>query len=294
MDAPANLARRFCLGLLLCVPMASNAAYAQAMRIVAAENVYGDICRQIGGDHAVVVSILANPMQDPHQFEASASVARDIAQAQLIVQNGADYDPWMVKLASASPSPSRRVIDVAQLSHRKPGDNPHLWYDPAAVSALAAVLAQTLAQMDPSHREDYARRHATFEASMGRLRERIAVFRQRHAGTAVTATEPVFEYMADALGLSMRNRRFQLAVMNETEPSAKEIAAFEGDLRTRAVRALIFNMQTGGALPDRMRKIAVASHVAVVGVTETEPPATNYQGWMQAQIDALERALDTR
>ena len=129
---------------------------------------------------------------------------------------------------------------------------------------------------------------------MGRLRERIAVFRQRHAGTAVTATEPVFEYMADALGLSVRNRRFQLAVMNETEPSAKEIAAFEADLRTRAVRALIFNLQTGGALPDRMRKIAAASHVAVVGVTETEPPGTNYQAWMQAQIDALDRALDTR
>jgi zinc/manganese transport system substrate-binding protein len=110
----------------------------------------------------------------------------------------------------------------------------------------------------------------------------------------VTATEPVFEYMADALGLTMRNRRFQLAVMNGTEPSPTDIAAFENDLRTRAVRALIFNVQTSGSLAERMRKLAVESGVAVVNVTETEPPGTTYQQWIAMQLDALDRALATR
>lgn len=294
MNPAATFARRLLLGALLSVPVAWAAPSAEPIRIVAAENIYGDICRQIGGDRVAVVSILSNPNQDPHEFEASASVARDIARAQLVVYNGADYDPWMPRLVTASRSPSRTVIDVAQLIHRKPGDNPHFWYDPAAMSALAGALTDTLARMDPSHRGDYVARHAAFAASMDRLGERIAAFRRRHAGKAVTATEPVFDYMADALGLTMRNRRFQLAVMNGTEPSAKDIAAFETDLRTRTVRALIFNTQTGGGVADRMRRIAISSNVAVVGVTETAPEGLRYQAWMQTQIDALDRALASR
>jgi zinc/manganese transport system substrate-binding protein len=92
----------------------------------------------------------------------------------------------------------------------------------------------------------------------------------------------------------MRNRRLQLAVMNGTEPSAKDIAAFEKDLRTRAVRVLIFNSQSGGPLAERMRALAQSSGVAVVGVTETEPPGASYQQWMRAQLDALDRALAAR
>ena len=102
--------------------------------------------------------------------------------------------------------------------------------------------------------------------------ERIAELRKGYAGSAVTATEPVFGYMADALGLKMRNGRFQLAVMNGTEPSAKDIAAFEKDLRTRAVNVLFYNSQTSSALTERMRTIAANAGVPVVGVTETEPP----------------------
>jgi len=276
--------------MVLSVPL----AHADPVNIVAAENVYGDICRQIGGQHVTVVEILSNPDQDPHAFEAGASIARTIATARLVVYNGADYDAWMPKLLAASRSRSREVIEVARLIHRKSGDNPHLWYQPAAVSALARAVVDALTRIDPANGADYAAQHAEFEASMQRLRDRIAELRERHVGAVVTATEPVFEYMADALGLTMRNRRFQLAVMNGTEPSPREIATFENDLRTRAVRALIFNVQTSGSLAERMRKLAVESGVAVVNVTETEPTGTTYQQWMAMQLDALDRALATR
>ena len=126
------------------------------------------------------------------------------------------------------------------------------------------------------------------------LVEHIAVFRKRYAGAAVTATEPVFGYMADALGLKMRNGRFQLAVMNGTEPSARDIAAFEKDLRTRAVKVLLYNTQTSSALAERMRTIAANRGVPVVGVTETQPQGMAYQQWMLSQLDALGRALDQR
>lgn len=279
---------------LLALALALPTARAEPVKVVAAEKVYGDIAEQIGGASVAVVSILTHPTQDPHEFDAGAATARLIADAKLMIYNGADYDPWAAKLVSASRSRSREVIEVARLVHNAPGTNPHVWYDTATVSALAAALSARLTRLDAEHGPDYAGRLATFETAMAKLREKIAAMRVKHAGTAVTATEPVFDYMADALGLKMRNARFQLAVMNGTEPSAASIAAFERDLRTRTVKVLFYNTQTGQALAGRMLTIARESGVPVVSVTETEPEGQRYQEWMASQLDALDRALGGR
>jgi zinc/manganese transport system substrate-binding protein len=271
--------------------LALAAAHAAPVKVVAAESVYGDIARQIGGPHVVVTSLLSNPDQDPHEFDATPAAAREIATAHLIVYNGADYDPWVQRLLSASPRAQREVVEVAGLMHKKPGENPHVWYDPAAVSLLAKVLTARLSRLDPAHRDDFAERHAAFERSMRRLLDRIVELRGKYAAMPVTATEPVFGYMAEALALRMRNGRFQLAVMNGTEPSARDIAAFEHDLRTRAVKALIFNRQTTSALAERMRAVAAQEGVPIVTVTETGTPGKSYQEWMLGQLDALDRAL---
>jgi zinc/manganese transport system substrate-binding protein len=286
--------RKFIGSALLALAVASSVARGEPIKVVAAESVYGDIAAQIGGANVTVTSILTNPNQDPHEFEASAATARAIADARLVICNGADYDPWAVKLLSGSKSHSREVIVVAQLMHKKAGDNPHLWYEPDAVAALGQVLAARLIKLDSEHAADYARRLATFEASLAPLRERIGTLRNKYAGTAVTATEPVFDYMVDALGLKMRNGRFQLAVMNGTEPSAMAIAAFEKDLRAHAVKVLLYNNQTSQALAERMRTIANEAGVPVVAITETEPQGLTYQAWMLAQLDALDRALGGR
>ncbi len=277
--------------MTVCPAQAQPIKPAEPIRIVAAENFYGDIARQIGGANVAVTSILTNPDQDPHEFEASPSTAQTLADARLVICNGADYDPWAVKLLSASPSPSREIIVVATLAHKQAGDNPHVWYEPGTASALASALAETFAKLDPAHRGDYARRLASFRTSMKPLDQRIAGLRRKYAGTAVTATEPVFGYMADALGLQMRNGRFQLAVMNDTEPSAADIAGFEKDLRSGAVKILIYNSQTSEALTRHMREIAEQAGVPVVGVTETEPRGKDYQEWMLSQLDAIDRAL---
>lgn len=264
---------------------------AQPLTIVAAENFYGDVARQVAGPDARVTSILSNPDQDPHLFEASPSVARDLADAGIVVYNGAAYDPWMAKLLGASRAAARRVIVVADLVHRKAGDNPHLWYDPPTMPAYARALAATLAAADPAHRAEYERRLGAFLDSLRPLDAKVAALRGRFAGAPVTATEPVFGYMAAALGLRMRNERFQLAVMNDTEPRASDIAAFEGDLRGHRVRALLYNSQAPDAAAKRLLEIGRQAGVPVVGVTETEPEGKSYQEWMTGELDALGTAL---
>ncbi len=285
-------AKDACLRAAVGTLLVAGSAIVQAdpIRIVAAESVYGDIARQIGGEGAAVKSILANPQEDPHEFEAAVATARAVANAQVVIYNGAGYDPWMARLVSAARAPSRQVIEVARLS-RKGSDNPHLWYDTDAMSALAATLAEKLGAIDTAHRSEYRERAVAFDNSLQSLRARIAAMRVRYGGTRVAATEPVFQYMADALGLQMRNPRFQLSVMNGTEPGARTIAMFEDDLRGHVVKALIYNTQTDEPLARRMRDVANRAGIPVIPVTETQPRGTTYQGWMTIQLDALERAL---
>lgn len=277
--------------MMIVMVIAPPAFAAGPIPIVAAENFYGDVAHQIGGADVTVTSILSNPDEDPHLFEASPSVARAISGAKLVIYSGIDYDPWMAKLLGAARSSDRTVIVVADLVGKKTGDNPHIWYDPNTMLTFAKVLADDLSAADPAHRSDYQDRLARFQQSMQPIQAKIATLRARLAGTPVTATEPVFGYMFDALGMPVRNQSFQLAVMNDTEPSASDVAGFERDLKTHQVKLLVHNSQASDPIAERMMKLAEASHVPVVGAAETEPPGETYQQWMTSELDAVDRAL---
>lgn len=283
---PIRLAIWFALAGLL-----PACAVARPLSIVAAENVYGDVTQQLAGGRVTVRSIMSNPDQDPHLFEASPSVARLLSDADIVIYNGAGYDPWVTKLLSASHAPNCTIIVVAQLVRKVPGDNPHLWYDPATMPVFAKALAATLEQRDPAHHAEYDESLHRFLDTLQSVQVKIQAIRAKFAGAPVTATEPVFGYMAAALGLRIFDERFQIAVMNGAEPRASEIATMEDGLRSHRVHLLLFNSQANDPAAQRMVGIARRSHVPVVGVTETEPPGRTYQQWMADQLDAVERAL---
>jgi zinc/manganese transport system substrate-binding protein len=284
-----RLQRRVLLAGLAVLPWRAQAA--GRVNIVAAENMYGDIAGQIGGNFAAVTSILNNPNQDPHLFAASPSVARNLAAAQIVILNGADYDPWMAGLLAAQPTPGRIVISVADLLGRKPGDNPHLWYDSAAAPLLTAQLVAALVKLDPANATAYRANGTKLLASLAPIHARIAAMRRKIAGTKVTATEPVYGLMAQALGLDMLNLPFQIAVMNGTEPAPSDVAAFEGDLQKRVVKALFYNSQVTDDLTSNLLTLAHQAGVPVVGVTETEPAGLNYQAWLNNGLDNVDQAL---
>lgn len=269
----------------------TQAQDAGKIAVVAAQNFYGDIARRIGGDRVSVVSIMSNPDQDPHLFETTPGVVRQIADARIVIVNGADYDPWMDKLIAAAPRPGRSVINAAKLVNAKAGDNPHLWYAPATMPAVAKAIAAALSQADAAHAAEYSERLAKTLDDLGRVAQRVTQMRAKHAGKPVTATEPVFGLMADALGLTMRNQNFQLAMMNDTEPSARDVAAFEDDLKNNKVKALIYNKQVSEKLTERLLAVAGKAKVPVVGVTETQPANVSFQDWMLGELDALDKAL---
>jgi zinc/manganese transport system substrate-binding protein len=283
------MATFFAAGLGFGLPYAAQ-AQAKTIQIVAAENFYGDMAKQLAGPQAKVTAILSNPDTDPHLFEADPSTARAIAGADIVIENGADYDPWMAKLLQATSHQPAALINAADLTHRKAGANPHLWWDPVTMPAVATATATALTEADPGNKAVYDQRLAAFLASLDPIHAKIAALRAQYAGTPVTATEPVFGYMAAALGLIMRNERFQWAVMNDTEPSAADTAAYETDLKEHRVRLFIYNSQASDSAADRLLGIAKASGVAVIGVTETQPVA-NFQTWQLGTLDKLGAAL---
>ncbi len=266
-------------------------SWAAQIIVVAAENFYGDLAHQIGGADVKVTSILSNPDQDPHLFEADPSTARALKSAKIVISNGIDYDPWMEKLLKADAGTGRTEIVAADVLGKKTGDNPHLWYDPKTMSALAKTLADDLATAEPAHKAAFAKSAEKFGASLQPLETKIAAMKAKYAGVPVTASEPVFGYMADALGLDMHNKTFQLSVMNNTEPSASDVAAFEDDLKNHKVKVMVYNSQADDPAVKRLVQLAKDSKVPVVGVTETEPAGKTYQTWMMGQLEALDRAL---
>jgi zinc/manganese transport system substrate-binding protein len=278
-------------GASIVMALFSGLAFAEPVNIVAAENFYGDVASQIGGVHVAVTSILASPDEDPHLFEASASTAKALVAAKIVIVNGVDYDPWMEKLLDANKAPGRREILVATLAHKRTGDNPHLWYNPTTMKALASRVSVGLALIDPAHLDDYQRAEAAFGASLESLNAKIAQMRKKYAGQPVTVSEPVFGYMAELLGLEVRNEELALAVMNNAEPTASEVAAFEDDLKAHKVKVVLYNAQASKPTVQHLVQMARDEKIPVVGISETEPPGTTYQQWMTQQLDALDRAL---
>jgi zinc/manganese transport system substrate-binding protein len=273
---------------------AADAAPAR-VPIVATENFYADVIGQIAGDHAVLTSIISDPNADPHEYESSARDVAAIARARLVVVNGIGYDDFMQKLLRASPNPAREVIVVASLVGRKNGDNKHVWYEPQTMLRLAGAVTDALARIDPDNARSYRDRRRLFETSYKPFTDKVAALRAKVAGTPVAVTEPVFGYMAEALGLKvLTSEAFQKAIEEGEDPPARAMAQMENQLHAHQVKVLLYNTQTVTPLTEKVKRDAKQLGVPIVGVSETLPPGRNYQRWMITQLDALEQALGAR
>ena len=264
---------------------------------IGAENEYASVIGQVGGKYVHAVAILSNPDTDPHTFEASPSVAREISQAKLIVQNGAGYDDWITGIQRAAPDPGRKVINVQQLlGLPKTVANPHLWYKPATMPAVAGAVAGDLAAIDPAHAAYFKANAARFTASLAPWNQAIAQFKASHPDTPVATTEPVADYLLQAAGTdNMTPWAFQADVMNGTDPSAQDVAVQKSLFTEHKVKIFLYNQQVTDSLTESYIKLAHDNGIPVVGVYETMPtPGYDYQSWMLAEVRAMDKALASK
>jgi zinc/manganese transport system substrate-binding protein len=284
------------LGLASCSSGGSSAtAKPGFINAVGAENEYANVLEQIGGRYVSVSSILDNPNTDPHTFEANPSVAQEVSGAELIVQNGVGYDGFMDKIESASPNPTRKVI-VAQHVLGLPDDtpNPHLWYDPKTMPAVARAMADDLSALDPGRRSYFRARLTAFDNSLQPWFAAIASFKAAHPGTPVAVTEPVADYLLQAMGANIVTPfAFQADIMNGVDPSPEDVTLEDGFFTNHQATLFCYNQQVVDGLTTSIRQTAQRAGVPVVGVYETMPtPGYNYQSWMMAEVTAIRAAVE--
>ena len=265
-----------------------------AIIAIGAENEYADVIQQVGGKYVQASAVMSNPNTDPHTFEASASTGRLVNAARLVVQNGLGYDTFMDTIEKAVPDSGRRVIVVQKLLGLPDSTpNPHLWYDPATMPKVADAIAAELAALQPEHAAYFTANAKSFTSSLQTWVNAIGTFKQQYPGVPVATTEPVADYLLQALGADNKTPwAFQADVMNGTDPSAQDVATERSLFTQRQVKAFVYNQQVTDSLTESFISLARANHIPVVGVYETMPePGYRYQSWMLAEVRALRNAV---
>lgn len=295
---------RWVLGAVVLAAMVSSIVYLARpssiptdkpgeFRVVAAENVWGNIASQLGGSHVQITSILNDPNADPHLYESNARDASSVSMADVVIVNGLGYDDFMPKLLKASNKPTRHIITAAQILNASTGANQHLWYDISGVRKVAAGITYTYITIDPSHKNDYVHNLATFNQSLQGIENTIAIIRQKYARSPVAYTEPVPGYLLTAAGLSVKTpSSFAKSIEDGDDPNPSDTTTMNKLITSRSIKVLLYNAQATSPVTESIKELAGQYGIPVIGVTETLPKtATNFQAWQQHQIMQLLNAL---
>lgn len=266
----------------------------KTVEVVAAESYWGSIAAQVGGSHVHVTSIVADPNADPHSYEPTTVNARTIADAQYVIFNGAGYDTWVDKLLQANPVSGRKELNVGDFNGKHEGDNPHLWYNPDYVTAVANKIRADLKVIDPGDAAAFDQSAQAFlTTGLKQYHDLIAVIKAKYSGTPVGATESIFSYLASALGLNLITPYSYLkAVSGGTDISAADEATVEQQIAQKQIKVLIYNSQNTPNNIQALINKARANNIPVATITETLSPATaTFQQWQVTQLQGIQAAL---
>lgn len=272
----------------------TTAGGSRPIDVVASTNVWGDITKQIGGDHVNVTSILSDPNADPHEYEADAKTGAALSKAQLVVENGLGYDDFMDKLLAASPNTNRAMINAADVMKISGSDaNPHIWYDIAKIPDVASAIADQLGKLDPADAGTFTANAKTFADSLTPVTAAIDNIKGKYPGAPVGYTERVPGYLVEAAGLKLATpASFAQSIEDGNDPSVADNSAMDAALTGKAIKVLLYNGQVTSPATDAVKQLAQSSGVPVVGVTETLPPTDkNFQDWQLRQINEITTAL---
>jgi zinc/manganese transport system substrate-binding protein len=282
-------------GLLSACGSSAPASAPGKIAIVAAENEYGNVASQIGGKYVSVNSIESNPNTDPHDYEVTPSVPAEVAAARIVIQNGVGYDTWMNTIEASAPNSKRYVIEAQELLGW-PTDtpNPHLWYNAATMPDVAAALVTDLSKIQPDHASYFKANEAAFLNALKPWYAAVAAFAAAYEGTPVATTEPVGDYLLEAMGIdNMTKWSLQADIMNNVDPTPEDVSYQQSLFSQHKVKVFVYNQQVTDSLTASFVTDAERAHIPVVGVYETMPvPGYDYQSWMLAETLALTRAVE--
>jgi zinc/manganese transport system substrate-binding protein len=262
--------------------------------VVAAENFWGSIAAQLGGEHVTVYSIIASPDADPHDYEPTAADGRALATAQYVIANGIGYDPWATKLVDANPAPGRSVLTVGELVGVKEGGNPHRWYSPDDVQRVIDQITADYKRIDPADAAYFDQQKQTYDTQgLARYHQLVGDIKSKYGGTPIGASESIVSLLAEGLGLTMATpESFLDAVSEGTDPTAADKVTVDQQIKAKKIKVFVFNSQNSAPDVAALVSEAKARGIPVATVTETLVPVTaTFQDWQADQLAGIQQAL---
>ena len=272
----------------------TTSSSATVINVVAAENFYGDIVKQLGGSHVSVTSIISDPNIDPHEYESNVQTAIQVSKAQLVIENSGGYDDWMDKILSGSPNSNRLVLKGFDVAQVKLPENEHVWYSIDNAAIIAQAITDDLKKLDPADAATFENNFQMFKQSLQPIQQTIHAIKSKYAGTPVGLTETIYLYQAVPLGLTVLTPfEFQKAMAEGNDPPADTFVTAENQITHHQIKVLIYNEQTITPSTTKLENDARAQNIPIVPVTETMPPGKTYQTWMLDQLNTLEQDLQS-
>jgi zinc/manganese transport system substrate-binding protein len=311
------------LALAGCSSSAPAADDTAGISVIASTNVYGSIAEAIGGDLVTVTSLITSAAQDPHSYEASAQDQLALSKADLVIENGGGYDPFIDTLLSAASSEAS-VVNASEASGLLEGDehaegehaedehadeaapeeegheghdhiegfNEHVWYSFHGVEQVAAAIAEQLAELDADNAAVYEDNLADFTAEIETLEATAEALHPSTEGLGAAITEPVPLYLLEAAGFTNRTPdAFSEAIEEGTDVAPAVLAETLGLFDSGSVALLAYNSQTASSETEQVRAAAEKNGVAVVEFTETMPDGADYVSWMTDNLSAISAAV---
>lgn len=271
-----------------CGPSGSGAGEGGETRVVASNSIVADLVEKVAGEEAEVTA-LVGPGEDVHNFEPSPAISAELAESEVVFENGLELEPWMDDLYESSGTDAARVAlaeseEIRRLTaeeeHGQEEDHgehsgehahghgeydPHVWHDARNAIHMVREAEAALAKADPQNAgayeenaDEYVEELEELDGEIGRLTEEVPEEDRR----LVTAHD-TFGYFAEAYGFEVVGTGLDSFSTEASDPAAGETAELADEVRETGVPAIF---------PENVSNPAVMQRIAAEAGVELAPP----------------------
>ena len=251
-------------------------------------DLHSNIAQEVLGDHGTVTSIINSPNIDPHDFTPTTATAKEVAKANLVIENGVGYDTWVNKLQA------RKILSVGKVVGAKDGDNEHLWYNPDNIEKYVDALAVQYGRLLPQDAAAFKKNAAAYKKKLNVLNQKMNQIKNEKQNANVAVSEPVFNYALQKMGFKVTDNHFALAIEEGSDPSYTDIRDLQNSIKEHKIAFFVLNKQDDSKIVDNIADLCRKENVPILEVTETMPKDGNYIKWFSNELDQLAKIVQTK
>lgn len=309
--------------LLLILAISLSASTLQAkdkLLVVTTFSILQDIAQQVAGERAEVIS-LVGANEDAHTYQPKPSDSRKLAKADLVIENGLEFEGWMNRLVLASEYKGLRVIATQGISanrmaeeatddsfeheeheHEMQADkahhhgeyDPHAWQSLVEAQQYVRNIRDGLIQVDPQGKNYYTVQAKAYSERLQTLHQAMKQRFDQLSEKQRTVMTPhaAFGYLASAYGLKFVSPQ---GVSTTSEPSASEMAHLVNSIREQKVAAIFIENTGDTRLIEQLKRETKTQVVGTLysdALSEASGSAGSYLKMMEHNLETLLNALE--